>query len=171
MNLRRRLDSIVSEGQGIQLLVMTLIVMAVLALLIFVGQTYGGMIWQEVLALFLDPGNFTGQGNHDHDWLQILTVLMGVFLFSALLVSVFTNIIQNIAEAYEKGDNRYKFEGHILIIGSRRILPHMLETIYGNEDLYGRDILHRLRDEGADGLLRLQQQRDVPGLPPQLHLP
>lgn len=141
MNLRRRLDSIVSEGQGIQLLVMTLIVMAVLAFLIFVGQTYGGMIWQEVLALFLDPGNFTGQGNHDHDWLQILTVLMGVFLFSALLVSVFTNIIQNIAEAYEKGDNRYKFEGHILIIGSRRILPHMLETIYGNEDLSGRDIL------------------------------
>ena len=118
---------------------LTVIVLGVLAVLLLVGRMYGDMKWQHVLALFLDPGNYDGPGVHEG--FRITIALLGVFLFSALLVSVFTNIIENISSAYKRGENHYRFKNHILIIGAGRSMMTMLSSIRKHPDLCKDDIL------------------------------
>ena len=99
----------------------------------------GGMTWQEVLGLYMDPGNFNGPGKHDA--FRVLIVLSGVMLFSALLISVFSNVFQNISSSYKKGITRYGFRNHILILGSNHMLKGMLLAIKKNKNLKDKDIV------------------------------
>ena len=52
----------------------------------------GTLVWQDVVAIFLSAGAFRGAGVHD--MFRLLLALTGVFLFSALLVSVVKNIFE-----------------------------------------------------------------------------
>jgi hypothetical protein len=88
---------------------------------------FADMPWQDVLALFLDPGCFAGKG--EHDWFRIIAALIGVFTFSALLVSVFSNIISNISDSWLDGDVRFRHKGHILILGGHDHLLRMLKDV------------------------------------------
>ncbi len=140
MKYRRRIERILSEGQGKQLLLVLLIVLAVLAILLFIGRLlFGDLDWQKIVAIFLDPGVF--DGHHEHDWFRLIVALLGIFLFSALFVSVFINVIDNIVNAYKNGENRYRFSGHILIIGAPHSLMDMLSAIQRDDKLSRKDVL------------------------------
>ena len=84
---KRRFDKALSEGLGSQLL--WLLVAALLAFLllwglsclIFPGWQFG---WQDLIALYIDPGCFSGRG--EHDWFRLSVALIGVLLFSTLLI-------------------------------------------------------------------------------------
>ena len=111
----------------------------VLCVLLFVGQSFDNMNWVDILALYMDPGNFSHPGGNEY--LRIIIALLGVFLFSALLISVLTNIFENVSTSYRKGESCYSFSNHILIIGGARSLSRLLSAIHGNPVFEGKDIL------------------------------
>ena len=129
-----------SEGQGRQLLFLILLVFFVLVILLFVGWRLH-MDWQTVIASFLDPGVYNGPDARHHDWFRIIIALLGVFLFSGLLITVIINIVGNVTTAYEKGENRYHFSDHILFLGSARPLVTMLDSIRKHPELSRKEIL------------------------------
>lgn len=137
--IKRKFDRMLSEGQGKQLLWLSIVILIVLLVLLLVGRLFGDMTWQFILALFMDPGNFALSGTHD--FFRILIVLLGAFLFSALLISVISNIFENISLSYKRGENRYSFSGHVLIIGAAKILKDMLCELRDNNDFKGKHIL------------------------------
>lgn len=116
MKYSRRIHRSLSEGQGGQLILLLAIVFAVLAVLFIIGKILGDVRWQTILAIFLDPGVWGGEGSHD--WFRIIIALLGVFLFSGMLVTLIINIVENVSGAYKRGEIRYDMENHILIIGT-----------------------------------------------------
>lgn len=143
MRGRRLLDNTLSEGRGRQLVLLTLMVLIVLVLLFFVGWLLGDMKWQEVLSIYM--GRYNGPGKHDA--FRIIIALFGTILFSGFLVPVFVNIIGNMSGSYKRGDNRYRFAGHILVIGAARQLPRMLDAIRKHPELSRKEILVMTTEE------------------------
>lgn len=136
---KRRFDKALSEGLGSQLL--WLLVAALLAFLllwglsclIFPGWQFG---WQDLIALYIDPGCFSGRG--EHDWFRLSVALIGVLLFSTLLISVFNNLFDNIVEMVRTGHRRYALKNHILFLGAGKELIPVLKKHYASGD--SRDI-------------------------------
>ena len=137
--IRQKLDKMLFEGQGQQLLWLSVTSVVVLLILLLIGWMFEGMKWQSIVALFMDPGNFDSP--EGHDIFRIATALLGAFFFSTLLISVFTNIFENISSSYKKGESIYSFKNHILIVGSARPLKSMLCAIRDNSDLHRKSIL------------------------------
>ena len=139
--IRRRFDRLLSEGEGRQF------IWLFLTLLLIIGVSWGVLhfigwrfTWQEIVGLFLDGGTFSTYYGR-HDGFRLFITLVGVFLFSSLVVSVFTNVFQNISTSYKKGITRYGFKNHILILGSNHMLKGMLLAIKENKYLKDRDIV------------------------------
>ncbi len=128
-----------SEGQGRQLVWLILVTLSVFVLYFLIARMMMGMTWQEVLGLYMDPGNFNKPG--EHDGFRVMVVLTGVVLFSALLISVFTNVFDNISESYQRGEHCYRLKNHILIIGSSDFLMDLLLAIKDNQQYAKNDIL------------------------------
>ena len=139
MRFGRIIHRALSEGQGVQLVLLLALVATVLAVLLLIGCLFGDMSWQTILAIYLDPGIWGGEGSHD--WFRILIAVLGIFLFSGLLVSLFISIVVNVTAAFKHGENRYRFEDHILIIGSAKPLVNMLSSIRSHPELSQKDIL------------------------------
>lgn len=139
MKYSRRIHRSLSEGQGGQLFLLLAIVFIVLAILFGVGRVLGDVSWQKILAIFLDPGVWGGEGSHD--WFRILIAILGVFLFSGMLVTLIINIVENVSGAYKRGETRYDMADHILIIGTSGPLMNMLTAIRNHPVLSGHEIL------------------------------
>lgn len=145
MKLRRKIDGLLAEGRGSQLLWLILILAA--SFLVFCGISKfifqdGTFSWQDILALYLDPGVFGGAGKHD--WFRLLITLFGAFFFAAMLISVISNIFENISESYTKGETRYHFDNHILFLGANFMLLGMLQKLHDewkDNKLGGRHIV------------------------------
>lgn len=133
---------------------------------------YGDLSWQEVTALLLDPGCFGGEGHHDI--FRLVTALAGCFTFSALLVSVFSNIIDNISDDWHKGNVRYRCHDHIVILGAHCHLQAMLSEAdrlpEGNivimtsgdvEGLRGEIAMQGLDKHVVDRIILYNGRRDV----------
>ena len=136
--LKKRFDEILSEGQGRQLVFLLLLIF--IAIILFWAVSFfffrdDSIHWQDLLALFLDPGSFGGAG--DHDFFRLLVSLCGLFLFSALLISVVSNIFENISDSSRKGRIRYDQKDHVLIIGGGNHLFSMLSALLESDSPYG----------------------------------
>ena len=130
MQLKRKIDGLLSEGRGMQLIWLAIIL--IVSFFIFWGISEflfkdGVFKWQDIVALYLDPGVFAGAGQHD--FFRLFITLFGAFFFAAMLISVVSNIFENISESYKKGETRYHFENHILILGSNHMLIGMLAKL------------------------------------------
>lgn len=131
MKFKRRFDGFLSEEHIVQQL-LALILVLVASFFIFWGISalfYGSIFqWQDIIALYLDPGVFGGAG--EHDAFRLIITFVGIFVFTALLITVFTNVFSNISEAYKKGERRYKgLRGHTVILGANRMLMGMLSRL------------------------------------------
>ena len=139
---KRKLHKMLSEGEGRQLFwllivtVASFIVFTSIVKLFFPGWNFS---WQDIIALYLDAGNFSGAG--EHDWLRLIIAFVGMFVFSALLISVFTNVFDNVASAYRKGEARYRFRDHVLILGGGNMLDNILIALHNNADYADKDIV------------------------------
>ena len=126
--LKRKFNKMLTHGTGSQLLLLlfAVIIFFVFFLLVsaILGWNYG---WQEIIAMFLDPGGFGGAG--EHDGFRLIVTLVGILLFSTLLISVFNNIFDNISDSAKTGVIRYRVKGHILILGANSHLMPMLEAL------------------------------------------
>lgn len=128
--MKLRFDKMISKGTGSQLLWLTVLCVLLFCLFFTIGSiAYGDLSWQDVTALLLDPGCFGGEGRHDV--FRLVIALVGCFTFSALLVSVFSNVIDNISDDWHKGNVRYRCHGHIVILGAHRHLLAMLREADG----------------------------------------
>lgn len=127
--LKRRFDKMLTHGTGSQLLLLLVVVGLFFVFFRLIalacGWNYG---WQDIMALFLDPGGFGGAG--EHDGFRLIVTLVGVLLFSTLLISLFNNIFDNISNSAKVGFTRYRVKNHILIIGDGPHLLPMLEALY-----------------------------------------
>lgn len=137
--LRRKIDRILSEGEGKQLLWLTVLVLALFIIFCLLGRIWG-LDWTDILTLYLDPGNFPID-HRANDYFSLIVTLCGILILSALLVSVFSNVFTNISEAYRKGERRYRFNGHVLILGGSRMLSDMLKQMQHQGEYEGKDIV------------------------------
>lgn len=118
MNVKREMDKLLAKSNGAQLLWLLILSALCLSVALFVSYHVfgdGKVPWQDVVAIFLDPGCFGGPG--EHDFFRLGLALLSIFLFSALLVSVFTNLFENIREAAQSGNRRYRLRNHVIILG------------------------------------------------------
>lgn len=130
IRFKRSFDRSLSEGLGSQLL--WLLCAGVLAFLLLFGIgaiLYPGpeFTWQNIMELYLDPGNFSGDGRHD--LFKLLVVFAGLLLLSTLLISAFNNLFDNIIDHVRTGTRRYKLKEHILFLGAGRELIPVLRKL------------------------------------------
>ena len=137
--MRRKIDRMLSRGEGQQLLWLTVLALALFAVFILVGAIWG-LHWTDVLSLYLDPGNFPLE-HKGNDIFSLVVTLCGLLLLSALLISVFSNVFSNIASSYRRGERRYRFKDHILILGGADRLKDMLRAIRDDSRFDGKDIV------------------------------
>lgn len=138
--LKRRFEETLSEGQGMQLLwLLVIIAVVILVFWAIVSLIFrdGSLVWQDLMALFLDPGSFGGAGSHDI--FRLVAALCGMFLFSALLISVVSNMFENIADSFKNGYSRYKHRDHVLILGGGSHLFSMLSALIAEDSPYKDD--------------------------------
>ena len=64
-----------------------------------------------------------------------------VLILSALMISVFSNVFSNISESYRRGERRYRFSGHVLILGGSRQLVGMLKALRDSREHDGKEIV------------------------------
>ncbi len=130
--LKRRIDIVLSKGHGSQLLWLFAITLACIFIAIFIARVIFNddiLSWQDVVGLFLDPGVFGSFADKGHDIFRLSIALLSIFLFSALLVSVFTNVFENISDSVRNGRRFYNLKDHILILGSGHHLKGILESL------------------------------------------
>jgi len=152
-SIKRKFEETLSEGRGMQLLWLMIIIISVIvlfwAVVAFIFRDES-LAWQDLLALFLDPGCFGGVGVHDG--FRLVATLLGMFLFSALLISVVSNIFENIANSFKNGDSRYKHEGHILILGGGHQLSSMVYALIDEDSPYTQEDIVVLTTQSVDSL-------------------
>ena len=123
--LRRKIDRILSEGEGKQLAWLAGIALALFLVLVLLGS-FWALGWTEILNLYLDPGSYPLEAKAGSQGaLNIFSPLIafgGILVLNALTVSAFSNVFDNISEKYRKGERRYRLKGHVLILGGGRQL-------------------------------------------------
>lgn len=90
----------------------------------------------QLLCLFIDPGNITNVPPYLR-WFSLGVAILGLLLFSGLLISVVSNMLERRVERYREGDISYTLENHIVIIGFDEMVPMLVRQIcsdprYGN---------------------------------------
>lgn len=132
MKFKRKFDGLLSEEHvRQQLLILAAILIASFFVFWAVSAVFfpGDYKWQEIIALYLDPGVFDSYSDK-HTWFPLIITFVGIFVFTALLITVFTNVFSNISESYRKGERRYKgLNRHTLILGANRMLIGMLTEL------------------------------------------
>ena len=131
MIFKRRFDGFLSEEHiKKQLLVLAIILVSSFFIFWLISAVFlrGDFEWQEIIALYLDPGVFADSyKEHSDIWFPLIITFVGIFVFTALLITVFTNIFAKISDAYKKGERHYRgVKGHTLILGANEMLIGML---------------------------------------------
>lgn len=143
-SLKRRIDRILSEGEGKQLAWLAGIALALFLVLALLGGLWA-LGWTEVLNLYLDPGGFPLEARKGSQGaLNIFSLVIsfgGVLVLNALTVSAFSNVFDNISEKYRRGERRYKLRDHVLILGGGQHLVDMLLALRDGSDFDGKDIV------------------------------
>lgn len=131
MTIKRKIDQLLAKSNGMQLVWLmgvSALCLGVALIMAYFVYDDAEVKWQTVVAIFLDPGCFGGVTGH-HDFFRLIIALLSIFLFSALLVSVFSNLFENIREAAQNGERRYKLRNHVLVFGADRRVEAIVRAI------------------------------------------
>lgn len=130
--LHRKLDEILVRSDGsllFWLFIFSVTSFVIATLISEVIFDKNPLQWQDIVALFFEPNGFNEFQGTGHQLFALFTGLIGWFLFSTLLVSVFVNLFNNISKSVTMGLRRYKLKNHILILGSGSQLKTVLTEI------------------------------------------
>ena len=142
-----RIDRLLSQGQGRQILYMAIVVTVLVGLFWGISAAFGlSFTIGQIIQLILAPGEFV---NHGEDYLayQVIVNLIGLVLVSSLLISLLSNIVENRATAFSRGLLRYRFHDHVLFLGADEML---LDTIVGQCDPHSRQPIVVLTENDAE---------------------
>ena len=129
-------DRSFSKGIGSQLVWLTaimLVVYVVLALVSYVGQMYmAGESEQnrfiDILLVLIDPGSGSEAMSNP---LVIICAILGLVIFSGMLISVISNVLERRVERFTKGETDYRVSNHVVILGFNKSVPSLLTEIHG----------------------------------------
>lgn len=128
-----------------------------------------GIEQARIVELMLDPGAFVYQSTYKpipsaneelapgdslspqeqiaeavslrHRVFHLIIALFGAVVFTGMLISVISNMLEGRIAAFRKGFIRYPFSGHILILGANEMLVNMLKAFARNDKTRHRDIV------------------------------
>ena len=134
-NYKLVFDRSFSSGLGKQIIWLLAIMLVVYVLLIILshiktlyspeaGENYGR--WYDVIFLLMDPGSSSGAMSSPF---VIICSLLGLIVFSGMLISVISNVLERRVESYLNGETAYKLHDHIVIIGYNDSVPSLVSTL------------------------------------------
>lgn len=134
-NYKLVFDRSFSSGLGKQIIWLLAIMLVVYVLLIILshiktlyspeaGENYGR--WYDVIFLLMDPGSSSGAMSSPF---VIICSLLGLIVFSGMLISVISNVLERRVESYLNGESAYKLHDHIVIIGYNDSVPSLVSTL------------------------------------------
>lgn len=132
-----KFDRSFSQSVGKQFLWLLLIMMVAFGILLLMSRfsvfynpsladedTNGPL--EDILFVLFDPGR--GPSTMSATFAAIVT-LVGIVIFSGMLVSVICNILDRRVERYREGEADYNLSDHIVIIGFNRFVPSLISNI------------------------------------------
>lgn len=157
-----RIDRLLSQGQGRQILYMALVVTVLVGLFWGINAAFGmHFTIGQIIQLILAPGEFVEHGNN-HLVYQVVVNLVGLVLVSSLLISLLSNIVENRATAFSRGLLRYRFHNHVLFLGADDML---VDTIAGQCDDHSFQSIVVLTEQDAEEVRkRLMAQLQDPSM-------
>lgn len=126
-----RLGRILSEGKGRQLAWLVAILVVVLFLISVIVKSFfvnDGIDMSNILALFFGVDSLNDSSGVK-TVVMLIIALIGTLLFSTFLISVITNIVDNISESYRVGKIRMKLSNHTVFLGANHLLIGMLREL------------------------------------------
>lgn len=126
-----RLGRILSEGKGRQLVWLIGILVVVLFLISAIVRTFfanDGIGTSNILALFFGVDSLNDTSGVQTA-IMLIIALIGTLLFSTFLISVITNIVDNISESYRVGKIHIKLSEHTVFLGANHLLIGMLREL------------------------------------------
>jgi len=82
--------------------------------------------WYDVILILIDPGSASGSMSSPF---IIICAVLGLIIFSGMLISVISNVLERRVEAYQNGETTYNMQDHILIIGYNDSVPSLVRTL------------------------------------------
>lgn len=89
----------------------------------------------QLICLFIDPGSVTNV-SPELRWFSLGVAILGLLLFTGLLISVVSNMLERRVERYREGEIAYPLENHIVVIGFDEMVPVLVRQIC-SESRYG----------------------------------
>lgn len=133
-------DKSFSKGfwrQVIWLLLLMLVVYLLLVLLSYndffytEGSAESEGRWYDVMFLLMNPG---GPTEYLHSPYALLIGVLGMAVFSGMLISVISNLLERRVDRYIAGETDYKVSNHVIILGFNKSIPSLLKRIYLNRN-------------------------------------
>lgn len=90
----------------------------------------------QLICLFIDPGSVANV-TPELRWFSLGVAVLGLLLFTGLLISVVSNMLERRVERYREGEIAYPLENHVVVIGFDEMVPMLVRQIctdprYGN---------------------------------------
>ena len=82
--------------------------------------------WYDIMLVLIDPGSASSSMSTPF---TILCAILGLIIFSGMLISVISNVLERRVEAYQNGETSYNMQDHILIIGYNNSVPSLVRTL------------------------------------------
>lgn len=82
--------------------------------------------WYDVMFILFDPGSISPSMSSAFG---ILCALFGLVLFSGMLISVISNVLERRVDSYVKGETTYSLSNHVVVLGYSKSLTSLLRSI------------------------------------------
>lgn len=82
----------------------------------------------QLICLFIDPGSVTNV-TPELRWFSLGVAILGLLLFTGLLISVVSNMLERRVERYREGEIAYPLENHVVVIGFDEMVPMLVRQI------------------------------------------
>lgn len=133
-NLKLCFDRSFSGGIRQQIKWLVFIMLAVYLILVllslfdffYVSETTNNGRWLDVFFLMLNPGE---GGSAVGSYFAVIISVVGMIVFSGMLISVMSNVLERRVENYKAGEAKYSVSNHYVILGFNKGIPSLLRKI------------------------------------------
>ena len=87
--------------------------------------------WYDILFLLMDPGS--GSSAMSSPFVALCAIL-GLVVFSGMLISLISNMLERRVESYLNGETDYRVSDHVVILGYNKSVPSLLGVIQKNHE-------------------------------------
>lgn len=134
-DLKLYFDRSFSGGIKLQIKWLAFIMLAVYFILVLLSlfdffyssETSDNGRWLDVFFLMLNPGE---GGVAVGSYFAVIISVVGMIVFSGMLISVMSNVLERRVENYKAGEANYTVSNHYVILGFNKGIPSLLKKIH-----------------------------------------